>query len=137
MRLVFFALITAALGAKDPPIEAKFSVAGGELRYLYASGAEAPLLVILPGSMEEAVGRKLFTQWQAAASALGWNCAMPFVAGVSDQSVKTVELMIADAKKRLPKMDETRVYLAGQGASTPEVFYTLSRAPDLWAAALA
>src|SRR6266849_10028237 len=113
MRLFFYALITAALGAQEPAREAKFQVAGSELRYLYAEGAGAPLLVILPGSTDEPSVRKLFSQWQPVAAARGWNCTMPFVAGVSDGAVKAVELVVADAKKRLPKIDETRVYLAG------------------------
>ncbi len=137
MRLLFFALIAATLSAQAPPKEAKFQVAGGELKYLYAAGSGAPLLMILPDSTEEPAIRKQFAQWQPAAAALGWNCLMPFVAGVSDQTVKSVELVLADSRKQMPRVDETRVYLAGQGASSSEVFYTLSRAPDLWAAALA
>jgi hypothetical protein len=137
MRLLLFALITAALGAQEPAREAKFQVLGSELRYLYAAAADTSLLIILPGSMNEAVIRKLFSQWQPAAASRGWNCAMPFVAGVADGAVRAVELVVADVKKRLPNVDETRVYLAGIGASTPEVFYTLSRTPDIWAAALA
>src|SRR5438094_5257415 len=137
MRVFFLALITAALGAQEPAREAKIQVAGIELRYLYAAGDGAPLLVILPGGVDEPAVRKLFSQWQPLAAARGWNCAMPFVDGVSDGAVKAIESVVADAKKRLPKVDETRVYLAGPGASAAEVFYTLSRAPDVWAAALA
>src|SRR5882672_8533344 len=137
MRPFLFALITATLGAQEPAREAKFQVAGSELRYLYADGSGGPLLLILPGATDEPSVRKLFSQWYPVAAVRGWNCAMPFVAGVSDGAVKAVELVIADAKKRVPQIDETRVYLAGLGGSTPEVFYTLSRAPDLWAAALA
>ena len=86
--------------------------------------------------MEEQVARKVFAQWKPALTALGWNCVIPIAAGVSDQTVRTVELTLGDAKKRLPKVDENRVYLVGQGNSTADVFYTLSRAPDLWAADL-
>ena len=133
MRLVPLALLAAALGAQ----EATFSVGGGELRYLYqaAAVAEAPLLVVLPGDIDETGLRKLFAQWRPLAASRGWSCVMPFVAGVSDQAVKAVELTLADAKKRIPGVDPTRVYLAGPGASAAEVFYLLSRAPDLWAAA--
>src|SRR5436309_15653393 len=123
MRLFFFALITAALGAQEPAREAKFQVAGSELRYLYAAGAGGPLLVILPGSPDEPSVRKLFSQWYPVAAARGWNCLMPYVAGVSDGAVKAVELVLADAKKKLPKIDETRVYLAGLGAGAGDVFY--------------
>jgi pimeloyl-ACP methyl ester carboxylesterase len=137
MRVFFFALIAVALGAQEPPKEAAVSVAGGELKYLYAAGSGAPLMVVLPGGMDEPAVRKLFSQWQPLAASRGWNCAMPFGAGVSDGMVKALESIVADVKKRLPKVDETRVYLVGPGASAAEVFYALSRAPDLWAAGLA
>jgi len=135
MRLFSLVLIAAALVAQESPKEAKV----GELRYLYsAAGAgSAPLLFLLPGSMDDPSVHKLFAQWQPMAAAHGWNLAMPIVAGVSDQAVKALELALADAKKRLPGADQDRIYLAGQGVSTPEVFYTLSREPDLWAAGLA
>ena len=71
----------------------------------------------------------------AAAAAGIW--LVPIVAGISDQAVKATEAVLADAKKRLTGVDETRIYLVGLQASTPEVFYTVSREPDLWAAALA
>src|SRR6266849_2490237 len=139
MRLFSLALIAAALGAQESPKEAKVSTPGGELRYLYAatSAASAPLLFLLPGSMDYPSVRKLFAHWQPMAVARGWNFAVPVVAGVSDQAVKALELVLADAKKRLPGVDQDRIYVAGQGVSTPEVFYTLSREPDLWAAGLA
>jgi pimeloyl-ACP methyl ester carboxylesterase len=138
MRLFFLALITVALGAQEPPKEAKVLAAGAELRYLYASSADnAPLLFLLPGSMDEPAVRKLFAQWQPLSAASKWNLAVPFIAGVSDQAAKAVEAVLTDTKKRLPGVDENRVYLVGVGASTAEVFYILSRRPDLWAAALA
>ncbi len=137
--LYFFLALAAALSAQESPKEARVSAPGGELRYLYAvAGAgNAPLLFLLPGSMDEPSLQKLFAQWQPMAATRGWNLAVPIVAGVADQAVKAVEAVLADVKKRLPGMDENRIYLAGQGASTAEVFYTLSREPDLWAAALA
>ena len=139
MLYFFVALIAAAWGAQESPKEAKVALGGAELRYLYATAGagNAPLLFLLPGSMDDPTVQKLFAQWQPMAAARGWNLAMPVVAGVSDQAVKALEAVLADAKKRLPGMDEDRIYLAGLGASTPEVFYTLSREPDLWAAGLA
>ena len=139
MLLFFLALIAAGLSAQDSPKEAKFAAGGGELRYLYAAaaGGEAPLLLVLPGAMDEDGVRKLFAQWQPLAASRGWNFVMPFIAGVSDQAVKALELTLIDAKKRLPGIDETRVYLAGPGPGAADVFYALSREPQLWAAALA
>jgi hypothetical protein len=139
MRIFFLALIAAALDAQDLPKEAKISTQGVELRYLYASAGatHAPLLFLLPGSMDDAPAQKLFAHWRPLAAEAKWNLVVPFIAGVSDQAVKAVEAVVADAKKRIPGVDEDRIYLAGQGASTPEVFYNVSRQPDLWAAALA
>ena len=140
MRLFYLALIAAGLGAQDTPKEAKFAAGAGELRYLYApapAGGEAPLLMVLAGNMDEDSVRKLFAQWQPLAASRGWTVVMPFIAGVSDQAVKALELTLTDAKKRLPGIDETRVYLAGPGASAADVFYALSREPHLWSAALA
>jgi hypothetical protein len=139
MRLVSLALIATALGAQEPPKEATVPVAQAKIKYLYATAGpdKAPLLFLLPGDMEESSARKLFAQWQPLAAAAHWSLAIPLIAGVFDPAVQAAEAVLSDAKKRLPGVDEDRVYLVGQGASTPEVFYTLSRAPDLWAAALA
>src|SRR6266849_1116567 len=105
MRLVFLVLIAAGLNAQDTAKEAKFAAGGGELRYLYipAAGGEAPLLMVLPGSMEEDSVRKLFTQWQPLAVSRGWNFVMPFIAGVSDQAAKAPDLISTDKKNRCPE----------------------------------
>jgi hypothetical protein len=87
--------------------------------------------------MDDPQVHKLFAHWQPMAALRGWNLVVPVIAGLSDQAVKAVESILADARKRLPGVDQDRIYLAGEGASTPQVFYTLSRAPDLWAAGLA
>ncbi|HTM48491.1 MAG TPA: hypothetical protein VL285_07420 [Bryobacteraceae bacterium] len=137
MRILSFALIAAALSAQAPPREALLQVSGAELKYLYAAGTDPATLVVLPGSLEEAQFRKVFAQWQPLAGSRGWNCIVPVVAGVGDGEVRALELIVADAKKKLPKMDDTRTYVAGQGASAAEAFYILSRAPDLFSAGLA
>jgi len=131
--------MAVALWAQEPPKEATVPVADARIKYLYSTAGpdKAPLLFLLPGDMEEASARKLFAQWQPLAAAAHWNLAIPLIAGVFDPAVQAAEAVLSDAKKRLPGVDEDHVYLVGQGASTPEVFYTLSRAPDLWAAALA
>lgn len=138
MRLVFLLVISASLSAQETAQEAKVTLQGTEIKYLYAPVAtKAPLLFLLPGSMDEPAVRKLFAQWRPLAAASRWNLVVPIVAGISDQAVKATEAVLADAKKRLTGVDETRIYLIGLQASTPEVFYTVSREPDLWAAALA
>lgn len=139
MRLApLLALASTLLCAQEPPREARVAIPGGQVEYLYAPGpANAPLLFLLPGVLEGDGARKLFAQWQPLAAAARWSLAMPVVAGVSDLAVKAAEAALADAKKRLPAVDESRVYLLGEGPGTAEVFYTISREPDLWAAALA
>ncbi len=138
MRILCTALmIAAALGAQESPKQATVKVAGGELRYLYAGAGNAPLVFLLPGAMDDSSLLKVFAHWQPLVTARGWNIVVPAIAGVSDAAVKAVDAVLADAKKRIPAVDENRVYLAGQGASSAEVFFTISREPDLWAAALA
>jgi hypothetical protein len=138
MRLLFLLVIAASLSAQETAQEAKVTLQGADVKYLYAPvAAKAPLLFLLPGSMDESVARSLFAQWRPLAAASRWNLVVPIVGGVSDPAVKATEAVLADAKKRLPGVDETRIYLVGLQASTPEVFYTVSRQPDLWAAALA
>ena len=63
--------------------------------------------------------------------------AVPVIAGISDSAAKAAEAVVKDALTRIAGVDENHVYLVGQSVSAPEVFYTLSRTPDLWAAALA
>src|SRR5579872_2026000 len=125
MRLFPIALIAIALHAQEPAQEARIAVSGGELRYLFApAGApNAPLLFVLPGGVDDASVQKLFAQWRPLAAARRWNFAMPFVAGVSDQATQAAAAVLADAKKRLPAVDEARVYLVGPGSSAGEVFY--------------
>ena len=139
MLLVFLALMAAGLSAQDNPKEAKFAAGPAELRYFYAAaaGQAAPLLMLLPGNMDEDSVRKLFAQWQPLVASRGWNFVMPLITGASDQAVKALELTLTDVKTRLPGIDETRVYLAGPGSGAADVFYALSRQPYLWAAALA
>jgi hypothetical protein len=139
MRLLSLALIAAALGAQESPKAPKISSSDAGVKYLSAPAGQekAPLLFLLPGDMDEAAAGKLFEQWQPLAAASRWNLAIPLVAGVSDQAVQASESVLSAVKKQMPGVDEDRIYLVGQGASTSEVFYTLSRAPDRWAAALA
>src|SRR5258706_5399000 len=139
-RLLLFALVAGALSAQQAPKEATIALNGGELKYLYAASTAkgaAPLLVGLAGTSDEATVRQLFSQWQPLAVSREWNFVAPLVGGVSDPAAKALEIILTDSKKRLTGVDYSRVYLAGQGASSPEVFYALSREPQLWAAGLA
>src|SRR5215472_3104243 len=136
--LLAFAIAAQELPKAAPPQEATVQLSGAAIKYLYfAASAGRPLIVFLPDGMEDASTKKVFDQWQPIAASAGWSLVVPQAAGISDPVVKAFEAVLTDAKKRIPGVDETRVYLIGQSASTPEVFYTVSHAPDLWAAALA
>ncbi|HWQ52699.1 MAG TPA: hypothetical protein VN442_03380 [Bryobacteraceae bacterium] len=95
-----------------------------------AAQDKAPLLVLLDGDAP---------QWQQWCTAAGWHFLGPWT-DIPEKSIdlriKTLEKRIAETTQRLP-VDQSRIYLAGQGDGTPAVFYTASRAPDLWAAAVA
>jgi dienelactone hydrolase len=87
----------------------------------------APLLVFL-GSGQEA-----FAQ---AAAARGWEFAALPETLPGDAAVRQIEAAVAQAASHRA-IDAARTYLAGRGASAAAVFYTVSRRPDLWAAAVA
>jgi predicted esterase len=97
---------------------------------LQAQPAKAPLLVLLEGDSKS---------WQAWCAAQGWHFLAPWD-GLAERNIdlriKALETRLAEAKRKLP-VEETRVYLAGQGDGAAAVFYVASRVPDLWAAAVA
>lgn len=80
-------------------------------------------------------------QWQAWVGGLGWKVIAPPAAppaspGGIDARVQALDAAVGDAI-RDAHVDPGRIYLAGRGAATASVFYTISRIPDRWAAALA
>lgn len=74
-------------------------------------------------------------QWQALAKAVGWRVITSTAADSPDTRVQALADAVAQAVK--DGVDPARVYLAGRGANAAAVFYTVSRIPDLWAAAIA
>jgi predicted esterase len=77
-------------------------------------------------------------QWQALASALGWQVVM----APGDPNVNIDQRVIAlaaavDAAVKSGAVDATRVYVAGRGESSAMVFYAIARMPDRWAAGVA
>lgn len=75
-------------------------------------------------------------QWEALVKGAGWRVVAPAAAGNPDARA----LAVADAVRKAEaagEIDPARVYLAGRGGASPLVFYTVSRIPDLWAAAVA
>jgi hypothetical protein len=74
-------------------------------------------------------------QWQAWAKDAGWRVIAGTASAAPDARVQSLAAAVAEAVKT--GVDARRVYLVGRGAGTAGVFYTISRVPDLWAAALA
>jgi predicted esterase len=81
-------------------------------------------------------------QWQAWTKDLGWKviasptAAASAQAGGIDARVQALDAAVGDAI-RAGGVDPGRIYLAGRGEASAAVFYTISRIPDRWAAALA
>ena len=76
--------------------------------------------------------------WQAVAQQAGWQTIVP--GGASTDPIDTRVLAVAAAVRAAIQnsgVDPARVYLAGRGNSAAEVFYTISRLPDVFAAGLA
>ncbi|HEY1204273.1 MAG TPA: hypothetical protein VGF05_06230 [Bryobacteraceae bacterium] len=92
-----------------------------------AAAEPAPLLVFLGPGQEP---------FAAEAAARGWEFVAIPEALPGDAAVRQIEAAVAQAAARRA-IDSTRTYLAGRGATTPAVFYAVSRRPDLWAAAVA
>jgi|YelNatPaOPRAMG01_1025707.scaffolds.fasta_scaffold01705_15 hypothetical protein len=85
--------------------------------------ALAPLLVTLDS----------WEGWKTIAAQQNWQWMAYEKDACSDGAVKELETLIRSRKE----VDPDRVYLAGRGDVSPCVFYVVSRAPDLWGAALA
>ena len=138
MRLAI-ALLAAALSAQEVQ-EVRIKAAGSELSYRYSSPdpkQRSPLLVVLPGggAKPESLA-EIFRPWRTMAGDRGWHAILPMVPGGVDGGVKALEAILADARQRL-SVDDSRVYLVGAGPAASEVFYAISRVPDLWTAAVA
>jgi hypothetical protein len=93
-----------------------------------AVAAEPVPLLVLVGSGQEAFGK--------VAAIRGWEFAPIPEVLPGDAAVRQIEAAVEQAAKRRP-IDTTRTYLVGRGTAGATVFYTVSRRPDLWAAALA
>jgi hypothetical protein len=73
-------------------------------------------------------------QWQALVKDVGWRVIAGPAADSPDARVQALAAAVQQAVK--DGADPARVYLAGRGAATAAVIYTISRVPDLWAAAI-
>jgi len=76
-------------------------------------------------------------QWQTFVQGTGWRVISPAAspAGI-DQKVQAVATAVQEAIQK-SEADPAHIYLAGRGDAAAAVFYTISRVPDLWAAAIA
>ncbi len=77
-------------------------------------------------------------RWREWAGQKGWRLIA--VEGAStdniDMRVQALEAAVRAAIQD-GSADDSRIYLVGSGAASAELFYTISRSPELWAAALA
>ena len=75
-------------------------------------------------------------QWEALAKSAGWRVIVP---GAAENADARAQALAAAVQKAVAAggIDTGRVYLAGRGSAAAVVFYTVSRVPDLWAAAVA
>ncbi len=77
--------------------------------------------------------------WQAQCKQRGWEFLEPWSQITEkniDLRIKALAAKVAEAVKE-PAVDDSRIYLAGQGDSASILFYTAGRIPDLFAAAVA
>lgn len=77
-------------------------------------------------------------QWETWTKDLGWNVIAPSVdtSVAIDNRVQALEKAVLAAIQD-GSADPAHIYLAGRGEASAAVFYTVSRVPDLWAAAVA
>jgi predicted esterase len=77
-------------------------------------------------------------QWQSWTQPLGWQVIAPSLPPNTalDARIDALENAVQDAVSKTTA-DRSRLYLVGRGDASALVFYTVSRAPDLWAAAVA
>ena len=85
--------------------------------------ALAPLLVTLDS----------WEGWKSMAAERGWQWVAYEQSACNDGALLAIKTLIGQRTD----VDPTRIYLAGRGEMAACVFYNASRAPDLWAAALA
>ena len=71
--------------------------------------------------------------WKNMAAERGWQWVVYEQNACNDGALLAIKTLIGQRTN----VDPTRIYLAGRGETAACVFYNASRAPDLWAAALA
>jgi len=77
-------------------------------------------------------------QWQTLTQELGWRVIAADTAAATTPDQRALALAArVDTEIKSGAIDPARIYLAGRGDASALVFYTVSRVPDLWAAAAA
>src|SRR4051794_12812554 len=84
-----------------------------------AAMAQMPAIALVDGADA--------AQWQTWAKEGGWRVFAGPPAATADARVLALAAAVRDAIK--DGVDPARVYLAGRGAATAAVFYTISRVP--------
>jgi hypothetical protein len=145
IRLIGTLLLSGFTLLAGPCEEGRLRFAGQEIIYTYqrsSASKSAPLLILLPGDpvADLTAAKTLCERWQMATVPREWHLLVPWDGSArgdcTDDRMKALEAIVLDACRLLP-VDTTRIYLAGYAASSSQVFYAVSRMPDLWAAALA
>jgi hypothetical protein len=98
---------------------------------VFAAAQQAPQAPVPAIALVDAADAQ---QWQALVKAAGWRVITGAAADSPDARVQALATAVTQATH--DGVDPARVYLAGRGAATAAVFYTISRVPDLWAAAI-
>jgi dienelactone hydrolase len=75
-------------------------------------------------------------QWQTWIKDSGWKIVAAPDASSPDARILALDAAVEQAIQH-GEVDPARVYLAGRGAAAAAIFYTISRVPDRWAAAIA
>jgi hypothetical protein len=115
------------------------------ISYVYAAGegeGPRPLLVFLSGAADPGVDvfKNALQPLASVVLSRGWHIAAPLgiagIGGFGDNAAMLLRAVTEDAERRL-QVDPTRVYLLSGEDAALQVFYSASRTPDVFAAAVA
>ena len=114
----------------------KFAHACATISLLAATARAQPAAV--PSPSVALLDSADLAQWQSWTKELGWQVIAPTVDANTpiDTRIQALEKSVR-AAIQAGSADPSRIYLAGRGEAAAAVFYTVSRVPDLWAAAVA
>ncbi|MFN0168404.1 MAG: hypothetical protein ACKV22_18410 [Bryobacteraceae bacterium] len=134
MLWLWFILFATSLDAQGVQ-EAQVPLGKGHVKYAYVAAAGEAKLRPMVVALASADPKEAIAFWRSSLPP-EWLVVIPYAPGISDGGAKAIEEIVGDAIKRL-QADPSRIYLAGAGVTTADVFYTLARVPDVFAAGLA